>query len=53
MRGTIRMIVGLVVVMAAAGGIDNATDMQLIGCVAIAATGLGLMLSGINAMKNI
>lgn len=46
MRGMIRFVVGLVVVMGAAGGIDNATDSQLIGCIAIAAAGLALMMSG-------
>lgn len=46
MRGMIRFVVGLVIVMGAAGGIDTATDSQLIGCIAIAAAGLALMMSG-------
>lgn len=53
MRGSIRMIGGLVITMAAAGGIDNATDLQLVGCVMIAALGLLTMLSGIEASKKI
>jgi hypothetical protein len=51
MRGSIRMIAGLIVVMGAAGGIDTATDTQLIGCIAIASVGLALMLNGVTAMN--
>lgn len=51
MRGMIRVFVGLVVVMGAAGGIDNATDSQLLGCVAIAIAGLAIMASGVAASK--
>ena len=51
MRGSIRTIVGLVVVMAAAGGLDNATNAQLIPALAIAIAGLGLMASGVSAMN--
>ena len=53
MRGSIRAIVGLVVVMGAVGGIDTATDAQLIGCVAIAIAGLALMASGVSAMRRV
>lgn len=53
MRGSIRMVAGLVITIAAAGGIDNATDAQLIGCVMIAALGLLMMASGIEASKRI
>ena len=51
MRGMIRVFVGLVVTMGAAGGIDNATDSQLLGCVAIAIAGLAIMASGVSASK--
>ena len=51
MRGSIRALVGLVVVMGAAGGLDTATDAQLLGCVAIAIAGLGVMFSGVSAMN--
>jgi hypothetical protein len=51
MRGSIRVIVGLLVVFGVAGGIDNATDSQLLTLLMIAAAGLGLMASGTNAMK--
>jgi len=51
MRGSIRTIVGLVVVMAAAGGLDNATDAQLIPAMAIAVVGLALMATGVSAMR--
>ena len=51
MRGSIRMIVGLVVVMGAAGGLDTATNAQLIPCIAIACVGLAMMASGVSASK--
>ena len=53
MRGTIRVIVGLVITMGSVGGMDNATDGQLIPLLAITAVGLGLMYSGTKAMKNV
>lgn len=51
MRGSIRMFVGLIVVMGAGGGIDNAPDSQLFTVLAIAAVGLAIMYSGVAAMK--
>jgi len=51
MRGSIRVIVGLLVVFGVAGGIDNATDSQLLTLLVFAALGLGLMASGTSAMK--
>lgn len=51
MRGSIRAIAGLIVTMAAAGGLDNATDAQLPMVMAIAAIGLFTMASGVFAMK--
>ena len=53
MRGMIRVMIGLVVTMGAAGGIDTATDAQLLGCTAIAAVGLALMASGVSAMNRV
>jgi hypothetical protein len=53
MRGSIRTIVGLVVTMGAAGGLDNATDAQLIPCMIVAAIGLALMYSGVKAMRTL
>ena len=52
MTGSIRMFLGLVVTMAAAGGLDNATDAQLLGCVAMACVGLAVMASGVSASKS-
>ena len=52
MRGSIRGVVGLLVVFGAVGGIDNATDAQLIPLCLIAAAGLALMASGVKAMKD-
>ena len=51
MRGSIRTLFGLLLVMGAAGGIDTATNMQLLGCVAVALAGLGIMASGVSAMN--
>ena len=51
MKGSIRAIVGLIVVMGAAGGLDTATDGQLFGCLAVAAVGLAVMYSGVMAMN--
>lgn len=51
MKGTIRCILGLIVVMGAAGGLDTATDAQLLSCVGIAVAGLALMYSGVSAMN--
>ena len=51
MRGSIRMFLGLVVTMGAAGGLDNATNAQLLPCIAIAAVGLAVMMSGISAAR--
>lgn len=51
MRGSIRAILGLLVVFASVGGIDNATDSQLLILVPVALVGLALMASGVSAMK--
>lgn len=51
MKGSIRAIVGLIVTVAAAGGLDNATDAQLPIVLAVAAAGLFVMYSGVKAMK--
>lgn len=51
MRGSIRALFGLLLVIGAAGGIDTATDAQLLGCIAIAIAGLGIMASGVSAMN--
>ena len=53
MRGSIRMFVGLVVTMGAAGGLDTATNAQLIPCVAMALVGLAVMASGVSASKSV
>ena len=53
MKGSIRAITGLFVTMLAAGGLDNAADNQLYVVVLVAIAGLGLMYSGVSAMKEI
>lgn len=52
MKGSIRLIVGLLLVMGAAGGIDNATDAQLLPLLGLAALGLFSMISGIRAYND-
>jgi hypothetical protein len=51
MRGSIRAGVGFLVVFAAVGGIDNATNAQLFPLIAVAAVGLAIMYSGVRAMQ--
>lgn len=51
MKGSIRILTGLLIVFGAVGGIDNATDGQLIPLVLLALAGLGVMASGLNASK--
>jgi hypothetical protein len=51
MKGSIRVIVGLLVVFGVAGGLDTATNAQLLPLVAIAALGLASMASGVSVMK--
>ena len=53
MRGMIRVMIGLVVTMGAAGGLDAATDAQLFECTAMAAVGLAMMASGVSAMNRV
>ena len=53
MRGSIRAIVGLLVVFGVAGGIDTASDAQLLSLILVAALGLGLMASGTAAMNEV
>jgi len=51
MKGTIRLIVGLLLVMGAAGGLDNATDAQILPLMGIAILGLFSMYSATKAMN--
>jgi hypothetical protein len=51
MRGSIRAVVGFLIVFGAAGGLDNATDAQLPVLVLVATVGLLTMASGVFAMK--
>lgn len=47
MKGTIRIIAGLLITLGAVGGIEN--DQSLIACVLIAAAGIACMYSGVRA----
>jgi hypothetical protein len=52
MRGSIRTFVGLFVLMGVAGGLDTATDAQLLPLVVIGALAGALAYSGVRAMNN-
>jgi hypothetical protein len=47
----IRVIVGFILVFGAVGGMDNATDAQLLPLVAIAAVGLVSMFFGVQKVN--
>lgn len=47
----IRFIVGFLMVFGAAGGIDNATDAQLVPLVLTAVAGLAIMYAGVNKVQ--
>jgi hypothetical protein len=49
----IRTIVGFMMVFGAAGGLDNATDAQLIPLMAVAIFGLTLMYFGVNKINRL
>ena len=51
MRGSIRALVGFLVVFGSVGGMDTATDAQLGTLCVIAAAGLFAMASGVRAMR--
>jgi len=51
MKGSIRAIIGLLVVFGAVGGLDNAPDDQLLLVTSVALLGCLLMYSGVSAMN--
>jgi hypothetical protein len=52
MQGSIRFALGLLITWAAAGSMDNATDMQLAGSALVAVAGLAIMYSGARALQD-
>lgn len=44
----IRVVIGFLMVFGAVGGMDNATDANLLPLVAIAVAGLAIMAAGVN-----
>lgn len=52
MKGSIRFVVGLLVVFGAVGGMETGTDAQLPLQLAVTALGLFSMYSASKAMKN-
>lgn len=53
MKGSIRAILGLLIVFGVAGALDTASDSQLLTLIVFAAAGLGIMASGVSAMKEV
>lgn len=53
MRGSIRIAVGLMVMMGVAGGIDNATNEQLVYLLLWAIAGASMAMWGLSAMKRL
>lgn len=56
MRGSIRVGVGFLLAFGAVGGLENTMNsevMVLVSLCAIAAAGLGLMASGVSAMREV
>jgi hypothetical protein len=51
MRGSIRVITGLIIVFGSVGGMDNATDGDLLLGTVLAVAGLFIMYSGVTAMN--
>ena len=52
MRGTIRALVGFLVVFGVVGGLETCTDSQLLTLIVLGAAGLGIMASGVSAMQD-
>jgi hypothetical protein len=52
MKGSIRVFAGLLLTLGVVGGIDMATDAQLIPLLMLAGIGLGIMASGVKALNN-
>jgi hypothetical protein len=52
MKGSIRLVVGFLIVFGAVGGLDNPENPVLAG-IALAVVGLGLMYSGAKAMERV
>jgi predicted PurR-regulated permease PerM len=51
MKGSIRLIVGILVVFGAVGGLDAGSDV--LTCVVVAIAGLFVMNSGVRAMEKV
>jgi hypothetical protein len=47
----IRVILGFLMVFGSVGGMDNASDEQLLGLMLIAITGLTIMAAGVNKIN--
>ncbi len=52
MKGSIRLVIGFLLVFGAVGGLDNPENPVFAG-VALAVVGLGLMYSGTKAMERL
>ena len=52
MRGTLRIVLGLIILFGVAGGVDIASDPQLVILGVFAAIGGALMYSGVKAIED-
>lgn len=53
MKGSIRLVVGFLLVFGAVGGMETGTDAQLPLQLVVAAVGLFCMYSGVKAMERV
>lgn len=53
MRGSIRTFVGLLIVMGAVGSMEADPNASVVLMTALAIAGLGIMASGVSAMKSL
>lgn len=51
MKGSIRFVVGLILIIGAVGGMDSATDAELLPLIGIAIVGLIVMAWGNSALE--
>jgi hypothetical protein len=51
MKGSIRAILGFIIVFGCVGGMDSASDTDLLFLLAVSAVGLAVMASGVKAIQ--
>lgn len=51
MKGSIRAVLGFLILFGCVGGMDSASDADLLVLLAVSAVGMLVMASGVSAMK--